>query len=372
MAGGDKVAGVYSEIEFRFNPKSLKNLKKFKDDIRLLKKEIQSLNKMKVDSKIGSSRPVAQAKTRLQRAQQEMEALNKSLEIAKKKGQAADKELAKAKKIGKEQTKLAKEKEAEKARASKAAQAEAKSLQRARAKEAATRREVQILREKEKLEKRLNKAGIEGSQGGFRGGFARSAKAYQEGRISKPQFDKTTTKMYQKINPLISKNIALKKREAQAHRKAGQAMQGTWRWLAKVGAAQQRANQAAQKSALTFQKLRSAVIGLTGAYTAFAAAQNINHIGQEFESAGIMMEVAMGEHAGESMEFLIEQSRRLGIDVAANAKGFARYALAAKQMGFSFEEIKEQFLGVAEAATVFGLAPEEIRGTIRALEQMAS
>jgi len=129
----------------------------------------------------------------------------------------------------------------------------------------------------------------------------------------------------------------------------------------------QRQRAAVRETTMSFNQLRTAVAGATGAYSAFAGAAGIKQIGAGFESAQIMLETAVGaEEAGKMMEFLIDQSQRLGVGAVESAKGFARYSIAGKQMGFTTEQLQEQFLGVTEAATVFGLRQDEITGVIRA------
>ncbi len=353
MAGGDKVSGVYSEVQYRFDRKSLKVMKTFKSDIMKLKKELASLNKMKIGSGVTrqASAAAQQQKTRLQKAREEMRLLNKSLDTARKKNTVAGKEVSAAQKAAKE--------------ASKESVSTKKALD-------TDERKLRVMKAQAKLQNKMKRAGIKGGEGAFNATFGSVKKSHLEGKTSRAQFNLAMEKMYQRLNPLIDKHNHKIRQQNQALQRSGRAMRNSWASIYKVAKAQERAARSTNKANMSFNKLRTTVASLTGAYSAFAAAQNINRIGQEFESAGVMMEVALGENAAPAMEFLIEQSQRLGIDAAANAKGFSRYALAAQNMGFTFDQVKEQFLGVAEAATVFGLTSEEIRGTIRALEQMAS
>jgi len=302
MAGDTRVAGIYSEIKYKFDPKSLRALQKFKKDITALKKDLKSLNKIRANPKVTL--------------------------------------------VNKQQVVQAKQKSAQQKKANDLAQ-----------------RELRIKRATLRVEQAMKKANMKGFEKGTTVSSMKAAgKAHMTGRIGTAEYNQRVFDVMQRLNPKIAAHNKLLKQEAAASKQATKSLTGMWRTLAMVAKQQDRANRSAKKSTMTFKQLRGQLVGMIQAYTAFSALSNINRVGQEFENAGIMMEVALKDHAGPAMNFLIHQSKRLGIDAAASAKGFARYSLAARELGFSFEDIQQQFLGVAEAATVFGLAPEEITG----------
>lgn len=319
MANDTRVAGIYSEIKYKFDPKSLKQLKQFKKDITDLERKLKSLSKLKASPKVS---------------------LNSTKELKTEKA----KTKAVSKRVDEEQ------------------------------------RLSMVISKRRKFEDKLAAAGVTGGElGRRRAAFNKVSGSFASGKKTSGQFNLWLEQQY---DILIPKAKALKveqqkmsqsmRQYTKETKKAEKALQGAWSFIGKAAQKQDKLNEKAKRGASIFKKMRSMFVGMVQAYTAFSALANVNNVGKDFENAGIMMETALGDKAGPAMEFLIQQSRRLGIDAAESAKGFSRYALAAQQLGFSFEEVKGQFLGVAEAATVFGLSQDQITGTIRALEQMAS
>ena len=319
MANDTRVAGIYSEIKYKFDPKSLKQLKQFKKDITDLERKLKGLSKLKASPKVS---------------------LNSTKELKTEKA----KTKAVSKRVDEEQ------------------------------------RLSMVISKRRKFEDKLSAAGVSGRElGTYRSGFNKVSQSFVQGNKSSGQFNLWMEQQYDKLIPKAKalkvqqqKIVESQRQYVRETKKAEKALQGAWSFIGKAAQKQDKLNEKAKKGANTFKRMRSMFVGMIQAYTAFSALANVNTVGKDFENAGIMMETALKDNAGPAMEFLIHQSRRLGIDAAESAKGFSRYALAAQQLGFSFEQVKQQFLGVAEAATVFGLSQEQITGTIRALEQMAS
>lgn len=312
MAKDTRVAGIYSEIKYKFDPKSLKELRKFKKEIGDLRKMMLSLNKIKASPRITSK-------------------MDKEVKATKAK--------VKAQRDINDQS----------------------------------RRNMKIMRATEKLNTKIQQSGLKGGQTGtYHSSMNAAKKAFESGKISSAQFDERMLKMYMKLNPIIKQNRANIKAQTKAFNEQKAAIKALSGFYGKAGRGMKKLDVQTKKTTMSFKQLRGSMVGMIQAYTLFSGLSNINRVGQDFENAGIMMETALGENAAPAMQFLISQSKRLGIDAAQSAKGFSRYALAAQQLGFSFQDVQNQFLGVAEAATVFGLSQEQINGTIRALEQMAS
>lgn len=312
MAKDTRVAGIYSEIKYRFDPKSLKELRRFKKEINDLRKTMLSLNKIKASPRINSK---------------------------------VDKEV-------------------------KATKAKAKAQREVNDQ---ARRNMKIMRATEKFQNKLAQSGLKGTQtGSYHSSFRAARKGFEAGKLSSSQFEERMLRIYTKLNPVIKQNRANIKAQTRAYNEQKAAIKALGNFFGRTQKQMRALDMQTKKTTMSFKQLRGTFVGFVQAYTLFSGLANINRVGQDFENAGIMMETALGENAGPAMEFLIQQSKRLGINAAQSAKGFSRYALAARELGFSFEEVQTQFLGVAEAATVFGLSQEQINGTIRALEQMAS
>ncbi len=74
----------------------------------------------------------------------------------------------------------------------------------------------------------------------------------------------------------------------------------------------------------------------------------------------------------EEMNFLTEQSERLGINLLSTAGNYSQLAAATKDTNLEGHETREIFLGVAEASAALGLSAEDTTGMMRALNQIIS
>lgn len=106
--------------------------------------------------------------------------------------------------------------------------------------------------------------------------------------------------------------------------------------------------------------------------TAGAAFKSITDIGSKFENTGIMMKTVFGEEAGKEMQYLREQTDRLGISLIDSVKTYTQLVFQAKEMGTSQQEMKDVWVGLGEASKVFGLNQEEMAGSFKAIMQMYS
>jgi len=326
MAESERVAGIYSEIQYRFDRQSIRNLRNFKKDLREVRESLDVI-KRKARGVKGFGMG---GRGQTQQAQKVAESTRRTSQYQQNNAHAARKGVAQYQK----QNRLLQNSKKHAAAVNRAKQRETKASQQAAQYEL---KKQQTLKKQQQTMRRLASQG--GGQGNQRN--IQRLKNAQE-RLNRALRDGTMS--------------------LERYRSMSQRVNNTMR----------RQTMVAQQTSRSFTQLRTAIAGATGAFSAFAGGVAIQNIGGQFEDAGIMMETAMKDKAGEAMQFLLHQSRRLGIGATQSAKGFARYALAGQRLGFSFEEVKEQFLGVAEAATVFGLTQQEITGTIRALEQMAA
>ena len=75
--------------------------------------------------------------------------------------------------------------------------------------------------------------------------------------------------------------------------------------------------------------------------------------------------------AGENLQFVRDETLRLGLSYKEAAKGFSQM-LASNQGQMQLNEVKELFIGMSEAGTLLGLSADDQAGSLRALQQMLS
>jgi hypothetical protein len=317
MADSDRVAGIYSEVKYRFDRKSIQTLRKFKRDLMELKSNLRDVKKLtRGNVKIGFT--AKNAKVTQQVAKQSKEVKKDSVDTARVLG----KQNKLRENSVKTQARMARQEKQQRKVAENAMRAERDHRDRMARSQARLARIAQ------------------GSDGRVTERSLRAAQRAQERYNRKLRDGVITMGHYNRASQQLVESLRAQGR-------------------------------AAQNTSMSFNQMRGAVASATGAYSAYAGAVGLGAVGGQFESARVMLETAVGaEQAGEMMDFLIAQSERLGIGAAESAKGFARFAIAGKEMGFTIADMKEQFAGISEASAVFGLRQDEQLGVIRALEQM--
>lgn len=120
--------------------------------------------------------------------------------------------------------------------------------------------------------------------------------------------------------------------------------------------AQQRAISSAKQLAGTFVSV----------FTAVQAVGSVVRVGQNLEAATAGMQAASvdSKDLAKSLAFVDEQSVRLGLDLAQTTKDFVKLKAVSKDM--KDEDLKDVFLGVAEAGTVLQLTADDQAGALRA------
>ena len=97
-------------------------------------------------------------------------------------------------------------------------------------------------------------------------------------------------------------------------------------------------------------------------------------LGRDMESINAIMLAASGDsvQAAKDMDFVIQKSRDLGLNLKESAMGYAKLGAAARGAGMSTEETRSLFTGISEATTAFGLNPQRTNLTFLAIQQMLS
>lgn len=126
-------------------------------------------------------------------------------------------------------------------------------------------------------------------------------------------------------------------------------------------------------AAFSFKDMRSELVQLTAAYTAFAAGVNIFQTGKEFDSLQAGMRLFAKDDAGvkETMSFLRSESERLGTNFEQAAQSFTKFAIVARNK-MSKEQTRELFTGLSEYATVMQIDQYRFQRSMMAIQQMMS
>lgn len=128
-----------------------------------------------------------------------------------------------------------------------------------------------------------------------------------------------------------------------------------------------------RKNAVTFGSVRSELLQLTAAYTAFAGVQNIAQTGLDMESLRASARVFAGDDAGvaEHMQFISDEAERLGTNLMSATKEFTKFSIATK-MNMSKSDQRLLFTGMSEYAAVLGVNQQDYERAFRAVQQIAS
>ncbi len=118
-----------------------------------------------------------------------------------------------------------------------------------------------------------------------------------------------------------------------------------------------------------------AVIGTVfSTYQAAAFIKEVVGAQVAMERMNVAMESALGssQASADSMAFVREEAKRLGLSLQESAQGYIKIAAAAKGTALEGEPVKEIFTAVSEAATALQLSVDDTDGALRAISQMMS
>jgi len=138
-----------------------------------------------------------------------------------------------------------------------------------------------------------------------------------------------------------------------------------------------KATKATDKMAKSSRKLTRmfSILGIgLGGLTFGAVARQIGTATTQLNNIEATMRVAAGssQAAGEQLQFIREESERLGLFLPAVAKQMAQFSAAARGTSITSEELKTIFTGISEASRAMGLTAPETEGAMKALQQMMS
>lgn len=120
-----------------------------------------------------------------------------------------------------------------------------------------------------------------------------------------------------------------------------------------------------------FNKLRTTVMDLTKAYTAFSAIVSVNKSGHMMEGASAALTNVMGDPAKANTEvaFVQSEAMRLGFDLKSGLQGYAQMAVNAKNQ-MTGQEVRDLFSAYSQYAASYGADQVKYQRGIMAIQQM--
>lgn len=94
----------------------------------------------------------------------------------------------------------------------------------------------------------------------------------------------------------------------------------------------------------------------------------------QFQQFSNTLQVGTGSAKGaaDALEFVRNESQRLGLDLASSAEQFAKLSAAARGTALEGKATRDIFTSVAQASTAMGLSAEQTSGALLAIQQMIS
>lgn len=132
-------------------------------------------------------------------------------------------------------------------------------------------------------------------------------------------------------------------------------------------------DRAARRNAMSFRSLRTDLVQMTAAYTAFSGVVNIAQSGMELEGIRAAAKVFAGDEAGvaEHMKYIADQTDRLGINFMVAAKEFNKFSIAVGDK-MPRGTTRSIFEGISEYATVLQVDQQQYERAMRSVVQMIS
>ena len=144
--------------------------------------------------------------------------------------------------------------------------------------------------------------------------------------------------------------------------------------LAKSGKNVESSNRSLMRSTSNLTEAFKGLKNAAGAYAAYNVVKSITRTGLEFDRMERSLFAATGslEAAKTEMQFLRDETDRIGISLLATGKSYAQLSAAAKGSNITQSQVRDIFTSVSEAAVVLGLSADDTKGSMRALVQVMS
>ena len=124
----------------------------------------------------------------------------------------------------------------------------------------------------------------------------------------------------------------------------------------------------------SFSLLSKAILGVFSARAATGLISNIIQTGVEMDRLNKTLKASLSgfEEVAEAQRFLREESERLGLIYVDQIKGYSQLSAAAKSAGVELTDVKDIYLGIAEASTALQLSQDDAWAAMRAVVQIMS
>ena len=130
----------------------------------------------------------------------------------------------------------------------------------------------------------------------------------------------------------------------------------------------------AKRMVLSFNQVKTAIVGLAGAAGIGLLTRSLAQAGiqsQQFES-GLRAATGSAQAAQKELRFVRDESKRLGLNFQEAAGAFTKLSAAARGTVLAGTEARNIFTAVSEASRVLGLSAEQTGGALTAIEQIIS
>lgn len=130
----------------------------------------------------------------------------------------------------------------------------------------------------------------------------------------------------------------------------------------------------ADKSAKSLRQTLRAIGAGSIAFGLFRVAKATTETAAQFDSLDASLKSTLGTatQAADELDFLRETSDKLGLNLLKTGQSYAKFIAATKGTGIDLEQSREIFLGISEAGTALGLSADDVAGSLRAVQQIAS
>jgi len=113
---------------------------------------------------------------------------------------------------------------------------------------------------------------------------------------------------------------------------------------------------------------------ILGAYAGIQGVQQLVEVAKKFQGMELALKAMTGSTgaAQKEMNFLINTSRQLGIDISATSDSFTKLVAAAKGTSLEGQGVRGIFTAIAQEATVLQLSNQQVEKSFYAIQQMIS
>jgi tape measure domain-containing protein len=127
-----------------------------------------------------------------------------------------------------------------------------------------------------------------------------------------------------------------------------------------------------ESSASSFQKTASRAFMAVGAFVSGYLVNSFVEAASQAERLNTGFKSVFGGDAANQMQFVRDETKRLGLELTSSADAYKGIAAAAKGTAISNADVQQTFLGVSEAAAALQLTGEQSQGALLAISQIIS